>query len=153
MKRTVVLLVAVLLLCSVVAWLHFYRQKAGQISLLFSGYQLESVAALTGGGQTETNPAMLKTLSENSLQPGRTYVLRKTNKSNDLNFLRYRLPVRLWLAHCRTVSLSKPAGVFVGQPVMHVEFQCDEHRGDITNRRVATPDDLRSEEQLVVTLL
>jgi hypothetical protein len=152
MKRSITLLVAVVFVLSMAMWLHFYRQKAGQIGVLFSGYELESIAPI-GGGQVETNPEILQPLSEGSLQSGHTYVFRKVAKSNDVRFFRYRLPVRLWLAHCRAVSVGKPAVVFVGQPVFHVEYECSDHRGVITNRLVETPDQTRSDEQLVVTLL
>lgn len=145
------LLVAVVLVLSVAVWLHFYRQKAGQIGVLFSGYQLVSISST--GGQAETNPETLEALSVGSLQPGHIYLFRKVVRSNDVRFARYRLPVRLWLGHCRAVKVGKPAVVFVGQPVFHVEYECSEHRGVISNRLVETPDQTRSEEQLVVTLL
>jgi hypothetical protein len=151
MKKSIMALVAVALVLSVAVWLHFYRQKAAQIGVLFSGYQLESITS--SGGHVETNPEALQTTSEGALQPGHTYILRKVAKSNDVRFARYRLPIRLWLAHCRVVSVSKPAVVFAGQPIFHVEYECSEHRGVISNRLVETSDQNGAEAQLVVTLL
>jgi hypothetical protein len=152
MKRSITLFVALVLVLSIGMWLHFYRQEASQIRVLFSGYQLKSIAPIENG-QGETNPEALQAVSLGSLQPGHTYVFRKIAKSNDVRFARYRLPIRLWLAHCRVVKAGKPVVVFVGQPVFHVEYECGEHRGVISNRLVVTPDQSRSEEQLVVTLL
>jgi hypothetical protein len=150
MKKSMVFLVTVVIVFSAAAGLHFYRQKAAQISMLFSGYQLESITS--GGGQVETNPETLQSLSEGSLQPGHTYIFRKVERNNYVRFARYRLPVRLWLAHCRATKVGKPAIVFAGDPVFNVEYECNGHRGIITNRLVVSADETRSEEQLVVTL-
>jgi hypothetical protein len=150
MKKSIMALVAVILVLSVAVWPHFYRQKAGQIGVLFRGYQLESIAST--GGQVETNPETLQTLSGGALQPGHACVFRKVAKRNDVKFARYRLPIRPWLAHCRVVSVGKPAVVFAGQPVFPVEYECGEHRGVISNRLVETSDQNGAEAQLVVTL-
>jgi hypothetical protein len=151
-KRSITFSAVLVLVLSIGIWLHFYRQEASQIRLLFSGYQLKSIAPIENG-EGETNPETLQAVSLGSLQPGHKYVFRKIAKSNDVSFARYRLPIRLWLAHCRVVKSAKPILVFVGQPVFHVEYECGEHRGVISNRLAETPDQSRLEEQLVVTLL